>query len=97
LTAATTGLPQRSSRRNTRWPSSARAFPSTGPCAAISAMSAPATNALAPAPVSTTPRTAGSCSIWAIARSSSAMTAALSALSLSGRLMVMRAIAPVTS
>ncbi len=54
-------------------------------------MSAPATNALAPAPVRMTPRIAASVSIRVTASPSSAMTVAFSAFSLSGRLTVTRA------
>ncbi|MDQ1119541.1 hypothetical protein QE383_001849 [Pseudoxanthomonas winnipegensis] len=58
------------------------------------AISAPATNAFGPAPVSTTTRTPGSASAARKASVSAAMVAASSALSLSGRLTVMRRTTP---
>ena len=60
-------------------------------------MSAPATNALGPAPVRMTPAIASSDSIRSTARSRSAMTASLRAFSLSGRLMVTMAMPSRTS
>src|SRR5436190_12755359 len=97
LTAAMTGLPHRSSRRIIACPASDRERPSMAPWPTISPMSAPATNALGPAPVRMTPRTAGSVSIRVTASSSSAMTAAFRALSLSGRLTVTSAMPSVRS
>ena len=52
---------------------------------AISAMSAPATKALSPAPVSTATRTSGCAASAVKASVSSSITRALSALSFSGR------------
>src|SRR6187397_1569892 len=92
-----TGFPQRSRRRNTACPASARFWPPVTPCSVNSLMSAPATKALLPVPVTMTPRIAGSVSIRVTASPSSAMTMALRALSLSGRLMVTRAMPSVRS
>src|SRR5688572_22910466 len=57
-------------------------------------MSAPATNALSPAPVMTTTRTSSSRAAASSAPSSAHRTAPLSALRLSGRLIVSSATAP---
>src|SRR6266545_364719 len=91
LTAAITGLPSRSMRSSTRCPRRERSLPSTGLCVASSAMSAPATNAFSPAPVRMTPRVAGSAARAAKAASSSSTVPSFRALSLSGRLMVTKA------
>ncbi len=89
FTIAMTGLFKRSIRRIRRWPTSEKSRPWTGVRAFISAMSAPATNALLPAPVNTTTRTAGSCAAAANAASSASSVCRLSALSFSGRCTVM--------
>ena len=52
LTSAITGNGASSSERSVAWPLSANSRPSTGVIELIAAMSAPATNALSPAPVS---------------------------------------------
>ena len=85
LTIAITGLGRRSTRRIIRVPRSEKSRPCTGVSAFISAMSAPATNALGPAPVSTTTRTVSSAAAAAKAASRASRVAALSAFSLSGR------------
>src|SRR2546425_683777 len=95
--AAITGLPHVSSRRSTAWPRSARAFPSNGPCLARSPMSAPATKALGPAPVRIAPRMASSVARRWATSASSAITWSFSALSLSGRLMVISAMPSLIS
>ena len=59
-------------------------------------MSAPATNALVPAPVRIAPAIAGSLAGCTATWPSSAMTVAFRALSLSGRLMVTRAMRSLT-
>ena len=89
LTIAITGFDSFSTRRIMRVPRNEKSRPCTGVRPFISAMSAPATNAFGPAPVSTTARTAASASASAKAASSASRVAALSALSLSGRLMRM--------
>src|SRR5213080_2979636 len=91
--AAVNGLPQVSRRRSIAWPRSARAFPSNGPCFARSAMSAPATNAFCPAPESIAPLIASSVATRSTASASSSTTWSFRAFSLSGRLMVMKAMA----
>src|SRR2546422_2625627 len=91
FTAAITGLPHVSSRRSTAWPRSARALPSNGPCLARSPMSAPATKALGPAPVRIAPRMSSPVATRSATAARSAITWSFSALSLSGRLMVITA------
>src|SRR2546426_1142466 len=91
FTAAITGFPHVSSRRSTAWPRSARALPSNGPCWARSPMSAPATKALGPAPVRIAPRISSPVARRSATSASSAITWSFSALSLSGRLMVINA------
>src|SRR5438046_607834 len=86
-----TGLPQVSKRRSIAWPRSARALPSNGPCFARSPMSAPATNAFCPAPVSIAPLIASSVATRSAASASSSTTWSFRAFSLSGRLMVISA------
>ena len=86
--AITSSKPQ-TTRRIIRVPRSEKSRPCTGVSAFISAMSAPATNALGPAPVSTTTRTASSLAASVKAASSASIVAAFSAFSLSGRLMRM--------
>src|SRR6267143_2348883 len=93
FTAAITGLPHVSRRRSIAWPRSARALPSNGPCLARSPMSAPATNAFVPAPVRIAPLIASSLAMRSAACASSSTTWSFRALSLSGRLMVMNAMA----
>src|SRR6266704_1972491 len=78
-------------------PPSARAFPSNGPCLARSPMSAPATKALGPAPVRIAPRMASSVARRRATSASSAITWSFSALSLSGRLMVISAMPSLIS
>ena len=67
---------------------------SSGVMARNSAMSAPATKALSPAPVSTTARTAASAVISRAAASSSSLVAVSKAFSTSGRATVTTATAP---
>ena len=74
-----------------RWPRREKSRPCTGVSAFISAMSAPATNAFGPAPVSTTHAHGGSSAAASKAACRASRVAAFSALSLSGRLTVMRA------
>ena len=94
LIIAITGLGIRSTRRIMRWPRREKSRPCTGVRVLISAMSAPATNALAPAPVSTTQRTAGSAAAASKAACRASSVAALRAFSLSGRLTVIVRTAP---
>src|SRR3982074_2577172 len=60
FTAAITGLPRFSMRSSTVWPWRANSLASTAVTRASSAISAPAMNALSPAPVKMTPSTAES-------------------------------------
>ena len=97
LTAAMTGLPRFSMTLVRRWPCRVLSSASAGVSLAISAMSAPAANALSPAPVRMTPRTAASSRASLNASFSSAMVALLRALSTFGRLIVTYAIVPFFS
>ena len=97
FTAATMGLGDCSSRRNVPEPLRESASARAASQAASSAMSAPATNALGPAPVTIAARTEPSPSSRSVASPSSVMTASLSALSFSGRLTVMTAMPFLTS
>ena len=94
LTIATTGLGMRSMRRIRRWPTSEKSRAWTGLRPDISAMSAPATKAFAPAPVSTTARTASSAAAASKAACRASSVARFSAFSLSGRLTVTTRTAP---
>ena len=97
LSAAITGLPSASMASNTRCPAVACALPWAGDCTASSLMSAPATKAFSPAPVSTMARTDASARSVAITCPSSAIVGALSAFIFAGRLMVTTATAPSRS
>ncbi len=97
FTAAMIGLPHRSRLRKTRWPASERSLPSIAPWWASSEISAPATNALVPDPVRIAPPMAASPAIRSAASPSSRITAAFSALSLSGRSTVTRAMRSATA
>ena len=90
LSSAMTGFPRRSTPRIICWPAREKRSASAGGSDANSEMSAPATNAFCPDPVSTTTRTDASAPAAENAPASSAMVALFSALSLSGRLIVMR-------
>src|SRR5262249_55563570 len=81
----------------TCWPRIACSRPPIGVIAASSLMSAPATNDLSPAPVSTSARTASSCFRSRTARRSSSSVAVSSAFRTFGRLMVTTATAPSRS
>src|SRR3989338_2319554 len=92
LMAAMLGLPRRSRRLSTSWPRRAKAAPSTGFWDASSPMSAPATNAFSPMPVTISTPVDASSPAAATARSISCMVRRSRAFSFSGRLMVSRAI-----
>jgi len=87
---ATDGIGRRSSFANVAWPSSAPRFWSASGRPESSLMSAPAQNALAPAPVTSSAR-ALLAATSSKARASSRISANDSALSASGRLRVMSA------
>src|SRR5690606_28134755 len=78
--------------RNVVWPARETCTPSIGPMRDSSPMSAPATNAFSPLPVTMTTRTLSSSRTSRTARSSWLTVSAFSALSLSGRFTVMIAI-----
>src|SRR3984893_11223023 len=88
LTAAITGLPRSSIRSRTSWPKRLDCSASNAVTRASSLMSAPAMNALLPAPVRMTPRTAASSRASSNAVRRSAQVALFSALSTLGRLTV---------
>src|SRR5688572_15200133 len=97
LTAAITGFPQPSIPSITHWP---RAETSTAEVAVMrdsSAMSAPATNAFGPAPVTMAAPIAASSRTRRNAASSASSTPASSAFSFSGRLIVTRATRSATA
>src|SRR5712692_2453118 len=89
-----TGLPMFSIRSKTCWPVSACSRPLVGVCTASSLMSAPATKALSPAPVTMTTRTVSSCFSSSIRRRSSSTDSLWSALRTLGRLIVTIATGP---
>jgi hypothetical protein len=89
--AATTGLGQLSTVFISFWPRSASGRACSGVCLASSPMSAPATKAFSPAPVTMTARTAVSAPTASKQCCSSPIVASFSALSLSGRLTVTKA------
>ena len=92
LTIAIEGLVMRSRRPKTCWPKKASSLAAIAfGIATSSLMSAPATKAFSPEPVITRQRTAASDSSASKARASSVSVSWLSALSLSGRLTVSRA------
>jgi len=97
FTAAITGLPSVSMRLIASWPDTEYSLPAMGVSADSSLMSAPATNALGPAPVMINAWTPASPPAAATARSSSRTVRLSSALSLSGRLMMIVAILSSTS
>src|SRR4051812_24458209 len=82
---------------NTCWPASAKARAVVAVCTASSLMSAPATNALSPAPVRMTARTPSSSFRSSIVRRSASSVSAFRALRTLGRLNVTVATAPLRS
>ena len=97
LTAAIHGLAECSTAWPRLPPISANVWASAGPRSFISAMSAPATNALLPAPVTTTTRMSSASSSSAAAWVRSAMTRLDSALSAASLRMVTMARCPSCS
>src|SRR4249920_3159637 len=97
LIAAITGLPRCSTMSKTCWPASANARALVGVCTASSLMSAPATNALSPAPVRITTRISPSSFRSSIARRSASSVSAFRAFRTLGRLNVTVATAPLRS
>src|SRR5215831_15706531 len=93
LMAAITGFPRFSMRSNRRCPMSEKSRPPAAVCSLSSLMSAPATKALSPAPVTMTTRRLSSAENSAIAASSSLSIARFSAFSTCGLLNVTRATA----
>src|SRR5580704_3044174 len=96
LTAAMTGIGRSSNLFITRWPRREKSRPSTGDIFDIAAISAPATKALSPAPVTMSTRTEGSCRTSRITRAISSITSRLSAFSALGRFTVSVAIAALS-
>src|SRR3569623_494355 len=96
FTAAIHGLLLRSIAMPSRPPCSANACACAGSSVCISEMSAPATNAFSPAPVSATTRTLSSPSSISTAAVSSRITVPDSALSCGSRLMITTASGPST-
>src|SRR5580698_1319085 len=96
LTAAMTGIGRSSKLSITRWPRREKSSPSTADIFAIAAISAPATKALSPAPVTMSTRTEGSCRTSRITRAISSSTSRLSAFSALGRFTVSVAIAALS-
>src|SRR3569623_985884 len=96
FTAAIHGLLLRSIAMPSRPPCSANACACAGSSVCISEMSAPATNAFSPAPVSATTRTRASPSSISTAAVSSRITVPDSALSCGSRLMITTARGPST-
>jgi cytochrome bd-type quinol oxidase subunit 1 len=94
LIAAITGLPRFSTRSSTSCPELLDRSASIALACASSLMSAPATNALSPAPVRMTPRTASSSRACSKAVRRSFHVGVFRALSTLGRLTVTEAIAP---
>src|SRR5579859_921655 len=97
LIAATTGLPRFSTRSRTSCPARLDCSASTAVKCASSLMSAPATKALSPAPVTMTPRTVSSSRASSKAVRRSAQVALLRAFSTFGRLIVTYAMASLFS
>src|SRR3984957_2130152 len=93
LTAAITGLPRVSMRSSTPWPKRLDCSASIALACASSPMSAPAMNALSPAPVRMTPSTVASSRASSNAVRRSAQVGVFIALSTSGRFTVTYAIA----
>ncbi len=89
LTSAIVGNGASSSARITAWPRIANSRPSSGDMSRIAAMSAPATNAFSPAPVTSSTRAEASVAAWTAAPMS-ARTCGARALSACGRLTVRR-------
>src|SRR5207249_9896397 len=94
FTAAITGLPRFSIRARTRGPKVLDFSASTALTCASSLMSAPAMNALSPAPVRMTPRTAASSCASSNAALRSSHVLLFRALRTFGRLRVTQAMAP---
>ncbi len=90
LTAASTGFVERSSESRLSCRNREKSCASAGLSSDISAMSAPATNALSPAPVRTSTRTSGSPIARAAAAAISSTVARLRAFSFSGRFTVIQ-------
>src|SRR5258705_9103308 len=97
LTIATDGFVIFSRRAKTCWPEKARSFAAKGCILASSLMSAPATKAFSPAPVTTRQRRAASASTSSNAAASSRSVCAFRAFITFGRFTVTNATAPARS